>query len=115
MPDFKGNKRINLQPRDYAISYGFIITPSSSTLANDGYIPYGTTVSGVVVEAEFEDGTDATSELIHSSSVTNNIVTATLNYPTNIGEGRYNLTFILSLDNGEVHEANFNRVVAKDL
>jgi hypothetical protein len=116
MPNFKGNQKIQLQPYDYAINYEFEITVCSSSTANDGYISYGRTVSSVAVSGYAEDKTTLANDLIASTpSVNQNIITVPLSYPTISGEGRYNLKFQLTLDNGSRVEADFNRVQAEDL
>lgn len=114
MPNFKGNDKILLQPNDEAVPYRFDFDACSSSTSNDGFLPYGTTISGVSVSATTDGGVDTTDELISSTSVNSNNITVALNYPSTTGEGRYHLTFILTLDSGSVLEADYNGVVARD-
>ena len=116
MSSFKTQGKINLEPND-KMNYSFQITVCSSSTSNDGFIPYGRTVSSISVSAENnETGADVTADLINGvPSVSNNIVSMTLNYPTAKGDGRYKLTILLTLDNGNTKEANFNRIYCEDL
>lgn len=114
MPNFKTSGEISLQPNDN-MGYSFTVTVGSSATANDGFIPYGTTVSSVVVIAYDKDDVNVTSELIFGTpSVSQNVVSMQLKYPTTSGDGRYKLTMILTLDNGDVKEADFDRVYARN-
>lgn len=112
MPDFQTTGQITLQPGD-SMGYAFEITVASAANANDGYIPFGTNVASVSVVAYNSDGTDVTSLLIVGTpTVTSNVINIRLQYPgTN---GRYKLTFDLTLDNGWTKEADFGRVIAED-
>lgn len=114
MPSFQGDDIIRLQPNDSGLVYRFEFTQTSSNTANDGFLPPGTTVSGITVTAHKEDGTDATSDLIDTgSAVNNNIATIPLKYPGS--EGIYHIRIICALDDGSTVEADFNRVKAEDL
>lgn len=114
MANFKGNNEIIVQPNDVGVSYSFQFDVCTSVTANDGYLPYGTSIDSVIVTAKTEEGIDATSALIVSSSELANVVTVALQYPTSLGEGRYKLTFVLTLSDATILEADFSRVEAKD-
>ena len=116
MPNFKGNSSIIIQPGDSNIPYAFQISVCSSTTANDGYIPYGTSVSSVVVTATTDDD-DRTvvDDIIDNYTVNNNIITVYMSYPSTSGDGRYRLRFLLTLDNGSIIEADFGRIRAKNI
>lgn len=115
MPDFQGTDQITVQPGDEQVPYTFTFTVCSSATANDGAIPFGTTVDSVVVSATMADGT-ADAELVDSSSESANVVTVKLTYPSTNGNGRYHLKFLITLDNvdASVIEFDFNRVVVED-
>jgi hypothetical protein len=115
MPNFKGNENIQLQPGDLGVPYRFAFSVCTSETANDGAIPYGDSVSSCAVTGHTETGTDVTSELIASSSTSDNAVTVSLNYPSTTGEGNYHLKFVVTTANGVKIEFDFNRIKAKDL
>ena len=113
MPDFKELGDITVQPADVKVPYTFGLPACSSATANDGAIPYGTTIASVVVTAHKSDGTAATG-LVFSSSVASNVVTVTLTYPST-ATGTYHLKFVCTLDTGSaVIEFDFNRVKVRD-
>ena len=117
MPDFKEVQDIILQPLDVEAPYSFSIPACTSATANDGGIPYDTTIASVVVTAHKQsDGSDVSSEIVDSSSVSDNIVSVALNYPSTSGVGTYHLRFALTLDNSDasVIEKDFNRVKARN-
>lgn len=113
MPDFKGYSKIVLQPNDLKRGFIFNITTCSSKTANDGNIPYGTTISSVVVIGMTEGGTTDT-ELLYSDSLSGSEITVQLSYPTTNGTGQYKLQFVLTLSNAEEKELDFNRIVCED-
>ena len=111
MPDIQGNSIIRLRPGD-ELTYEFAASPCSSRTANDGSIPYGTTVSSVLVKAYDKTGADKTSEIVSQSSVGSNIVGVVLTYPATNGPGKYQLRFALTLDNSEVVNKRFDNLYA---
>ncbi len=113
--DFQGNDIIRVQPSDTKVPYCFTFTYASACDGDDGALPHGTTIQDYDLTAHKSDGTDATSELIHSHSRSNNVVTVNLKYPTSLGTGWYHLVFVLTLDTGTVVEFDFNRVEVKDV
>lgn len=110
---FKGYTSITIQPNDLQQEHIFNITICSDKTANDGYIPYGTTVSGITTTTLTCSGTEDT-ELINSSSFVEQEITALLDYPITNGDGRYKLQFLLELSSGEIKELDFNKVYCKD-
>jgi len=118
MPDFTpSNKRILMQPGDSKVPYCFAFTVCSSETANDGALPYGTSISSFTVTAHKHDASDtvATTDLIDSSSRSGLVITVYLDYPSENGAGRYDLKFLLTLDSGAILEFDFNRVFARDV
>ena len=118
MPDFTpSNKRILIQPGDSKVPYCFTFTVCSSETANDGALPYDTTISSYTVSAHKHDSSDtsATTDIISSSSRSNFIITVYLKYPSTLGAGRYDLKFLLTLSNAAVLEFDFNRVFVRDV
>jgi hypothetical protein len=115
MPDFKGTDDIIVQPQDVKVPYKFYFSTCTSESANDGSIPYGTTVSAVSVSAHTQDGT-AETHLINSSGLSSSTVTLYLDYPTTgNGPGIYHITFKVTLNTTAILEFDFNRVYCKDL
>lgn len=112
MPDFVDTGDIVVQPGDVTVPYSFNLPPCSSSTANDGAIPYGVTISSVVVTGHKADGTAATG-LVASSSVTSNVVTVNLTYPSTT-EGTYHLRFVCTLSTAAKIEFDFNRVKVRD-
>lgn len=114
MPSFKTNGQIILQPND-SVGFSFTITVASSATANDGFLPYGTSISSVNVIAYDKDENIVTSDLISGTpAVSSNVISMKLNYPVVSGDGRYKITMILTLDNGDIKEADFDRVTARN-
>lgn len=112
---FQGVENIILQPGSATVPYTFTFEAASSATANDGSIPYNTTISGADVKAFDEMGTDRTSELIASESNTATVVTINLKYPATTGTGRYSLEILLTLSSGAVMEFDFTRIYAEDI
>ena len=112
---FQGFDSITIQPGTSAAVYTFTFLICSSTTANDGAIPFGDTIASAVVKAFGEDGSDATAEIIDSSSASTTVVTVGLNYPSTAGDGRYSLEFVLTLASGSKMEFDFNRLYARDI
>jgi len=110
---FDGTETIILQPGDSAKPRYFTFAICTSQTANDGAIPYGTTISSVAVKAFDDGGTDVTAQMVDASSQSGTVVTVDLNYPTSAG--RYSLEFELTLDSGAVLEFDFTRVYAEDI
>lgn len=115
MGSFKGSNKIILLEGDHAVPYGFEITVCTSLTANNGFIPYNTNAINVNAEAFTEDGTNVTSYMIDgTANVSLNVVYISLNYPTITGPGRYELVLELTLDNGSIVHAVFDRIFAED-
>lgn len=114
MPSVKGVEIIILQPNDADISYKFRAAVCSAEDANDGAIPYNTNVSSVSVTAYDEDGNVVTDLVQGSPSVSDNVVTITLSYPSTSGTGRYKLTCVMTLNTGTTIEWDYDRVYAED-
>ena len=111
---FTTNGLIRLQPGSATVPYTFTFSVASSATANDGAIPYGTTIASAAVKAFDAAGTDKTSEIIVSNSVSSPVVTVSLKYPIT-GAGVYSLEFVLTLSTGAVMEFDFTRVNVEDI
>ena len=103
-----GKEWIHLQPNDYNVPYIFRFTVCTTQTANDGYLPYNTAISSVVVSASDADGGDATTDLIHGTpSVSDLDVQVNMDYPY---AGEYKITIICTLDTGAKIETDFSRI-----
>jgi hypothetical protein len=116
MPDFQGNDDIVVQPGTSKYPYEFEVTVCSAVGANDGFLPFGRTISSVVVTAhKHGPAILVDTELIEGTPTeVDQIITVKLNYPTTNGRGRYKLEFVMTLDDGSTEEADFGRVRVKD-
>jgi len=124
MSGFKGNKKIEIQPNDANVSYGYEFTICSSTTSNDGFLPNGTTVSGVsVVSYKTADangralasGVTEVDDLIQGvPTVSSNTVTVRLSYPATNGLGYYKMTFLVTASDSSVQEIDYDRVCCLD-
>ena len=115
MPHFLGNNKIILQPNDSDIQYRFDFTVCSSVTSNDGFLPFRASISEVLVKTTDEYRTTVSGIVQNSIIISGGeTVISTLSYPTDLSEGRYFMTFVLTLDNGSVLEADFNRIEVTD-
>ena len=112
---FQGVEDIILQPGSATVPYTFTFAACSSATANDGSIPFGTTISSAVITVFDETGTDKTTEMIASETNTATVLTINLKYPATAGVGRYSIEMLVTLDSGAVMEFDFTRVYAKDI
>ena len=114
MDSFETSGEIILQPGSSSVPYSFTFDPASSATANDGAIPFDTTISSAAVKAFDIYGADKTSELVVSSSVASPVVNVVLKYPAT-GSGRYSLEFVLTLSTGAGMEFDFTRIRVLDI
>ena len=111
--DFKTHGDIRLRSDDI-IRYSFKFTPASSATANDGNIPYGTTVSSCDVSVYTEDGTAVTS-IVSSDTLSDNTCILTMQYPDDFGDGRYVIKFVLTLSSGDTKSNYFTRLYSETI
>ena len=113
LDNFQGTQTIEIQPTTTKATYTFRFAACSSATANDGSIPYGTSVSSVVVKAYDEDGEVATTSLIVGTpTVAANVVSISFKWPGTAGDYKVSITYTLS--NDDVDEVDFARVSARD-
>jgi len=112
---FQGVENIILQPGDATVPYTFTFAACSSATANDGSIPYDTTITSVVVKVFDEAGTDVTTQAVESESNTTTVETINLKYPATTGIGRYSIEMLVTLSSGAVMEFDFTRLYAEDI
>lgn len=116
MPDFEGTDYIIVQPSDDNVPYSFGFSVCTAATANDGSLPFGTSISNYTIAAHKHGTTDvdATTELIASHGRNALVVQARLQYPTTLGVGLYHLKFVLTLSDTSIIEFDFNRVIVRD-
>ena len=112
---FQGIADIILQPGSATVPYTFTFAAASSATANDGAIPYGTTITSAIIKVFDEAGVDKTTEIIASETNTTTVLTLSLKYPTTAGVGRYSIEMIVTLSSSAVMEFDFTRLYAEDI
>ena len=112
---FQGVKSIVIQPGSATVPYMFTFAACSSATANDGSIPFGTTISSAVIKVFDEAGVDKTTEIIASETNTTLVLTISLKYPATAGAGRYSIEMLVTLDSGAIMEFDFTRLYAGDV
>jgi hypothetical protein len=114
MSSFKGNKNIYIQPNDKKVPYQFEFTTCSTENSNDGFLPYGTTITGVGVDIrEINSETSVSGILTHT--LESNKVNLRISYDNNLKDSQCKITFILQLDDESEKEADFDRVYFRNL
>ena len=95
--------------------YKFCFYPCSAPTANDGSIPFATTVASHTVTAHMGTGGDDAPDLISNSLLDDNSITVYLKYPVDSGVGTYHLTFVITLDSAAIMEFDYNHVVVTNV
>lgn len=99
---FKGSDHVDLQPGDVNVPLGFRFNPCSASTANDGAIPYGSTLASSTWSVHLHDNTGVTaSTMVVAVSVSSErMVTAYATWSSGFIEGLYDVvvqpTFSLS-------------------
>jgi hypothetical protein len=104
---------------DQNIPYKFNIRSCTSKVANDEFLPFETHIDDVEVTAQKDTSQgliDATAELIQAVDFTIDEVQLLLSYPsgTLLGDGYYQLRFVLDLSDGSTKTALFKKIMAKE-
>lgn len=96
--NFQGIDHIELQPGDINYPASFRFVAASASTANDGSIPYGSSIHKVVSTIKDRNkGIDATTSIIASSALSGNVVTVYLNHSSDVADGEYILTTKVSI------------------
>lgn len=121
----KGTLFVYLQENDINIPVTIFCSICTTAYANDGYIPYGTTVSGISHELhDLDNVNDVTTDITYSNPTIGTVytgpsgksgqdLTIELKYPTTYGDDSYNLKYTLTLSNGSKKELNYDRIKAE--
>ena len=89
------------------------VTVKSSDTLEDGFIEYGRSVSSVSVTIHQSDDTDVTSEMLaNTATVSDNVLTIPLDYPSTSGAGSYYIKAIITLDDGSTRQINIPTIIA---
>ena len=119
MDSFDGADTINLQPGEIDVPLKMRVTIASASTVNDGFIPFGSTLSSFTVTAHNgETGTSST-DLIVGSAQTGNTIVVYLQHTTSYEAGIYHVTALgtFSLTGSTkqlIRQMDFNRVIMKD-
>ena len=102
--DIKGNRRFELRTGDSKVPYEINITECSSGAANDGWLPYNSTINSVsTFTIKKDDGTDITSDILEgSASLSGDLIQFSLNYPSINGAGEYTIWTSIAFTNDAV-------------
>jgi len=116
---FDGVKTINLQPGERDVPLRMRVTIASASTANDGFIPFGSTLSSVAVTAHNGETRSSSTQLIAATSISGNTVVIYLDHTTKLEAGTYHIetrgTFSVSGSTKQlVRQMDFNRVIMKD-
>lgn len=117
--DFQGSDYIAIQPSDSFVPIGLKLNAASASTANDGSMPYGSSVVSSTISAHHENGTDATTTLITASTESGNTIYVYLSYSTALTAGWYHLTAKVTVtvsgrSTNMVREFDLNRIRVKD-
>lgn len=115
---FDGINTITLQPGDTSVPYLFRFKACSAATANDGSLPYGSTVKAIakVRTVHLQNGTSSTG-LITSKALSSNKVTLKMQYSTALPKGQHKLSIRLNIAlSGSTFrkEYDFTRLYLKD-
>ncbi|MCE5335475.1 MAG: hypothetical protein LLG06_12905 [Desulfobacteraceae bacterium] len=112
--DFEGREIVKVRPntKDYPVGMSFSIC--SSETANDGAIPFGTTMSSAVVKAYGPTGADVTAILVTiPATVQGNTVKCGVSWHEKIVPGLHTLTAVLTFASGHIYEFDLKRVLVE--
>ena len=101
--DIVGSDRVTLRAGTSRYPMGFGFTACSSATANDGSIPYSTTITAAAVIVLDAQGVDITSTAAENTIVTDGLnISCAFNYPSTAAEGRCKVLIQLTLSSGTV-------------
>lgn len=117
--NFGGSKNINLQPSEIDVPLKMRVTISSASTVNDGFIPFGSTLSSFTVSAHHGEANTSSTDIIASSSSVANTIVVYLQHTTAYISGIYHVTALgtFSLTGSTkqlIKQLDFNRVYMKD-
>lgn len=120
MDSFKGNARIIIQPGDVNIPLTARLKTATTSTANDGSLPYGSTVHKAVATFHTQSGT-ATTHFNPTTLLSSNRITTLISYSSNLSYGRYHCKWLVTASRlgstvtPMIREYDLHRVYVKDL
>lgn len=103
MPDFTASARVYLEPGAEKVPVSCAFVACTTAAANDGSLPYGTTIASATVEVLDTTG-DAVADILDAGSVAVSggglLVSFTLSYPTTSPAGLYAWRVLATLSTG---------------
>lgn len=116
MADFEGILTKILRPGDAGVPIRFAFAAASTSSANDGSIPYGTTISTAAIKVYTDAGSSLSSVLDAGSLsvVGGAAVTATLTHPASVafsGRKTYTAVLTLTLNTGAIMSYECARLI----
>lgn len=112
--DFEGSGNIILHPGDTKKLYGFVFMANSDESANDGFLPFNTTIDSATIIG-YNQKNVANNTLVDNFLISGNgnVIMVWLNYPG--VAGYYKIVFSLTLNNlsKTVMTALFTRIKAE--
>lgn len=125
MSSFQGSDPIYVVSETRNVTYRFNIETKSSYIAREGWLAYGTTVSGVSVTAYKEADADnrslpggdlEVSDLVQGVPTLNeNNIDVRMSYPETNGVGYYRLDFEITASDGSIDGITFDPVIVKTI
>ena len=116
MPHFEGYDDVEIQPGDVNVPIDFRCNAASGSTANDGLIPYGSTLVSSTIVAHFGDDTTLVSAtFVTAVALSSNTIRAYCSHSTAMAPGMWHLSIktIASLVNSTLQMTryfDFNRV-----
>jgi len=119
MDSFKGTDYITIQPGDTNVPLWLKFKAATAATANDGSIPYLSTLHSVSYAKVHREGVSPTSAMIVSKSLSSNMVKLYLTYTTALAAGLYDLTcrVVINLNGTTINmtrQYDLNRIYLKD-
>ena len=119
---FKTSEPIKLQPSDTKYGVSFYFPIETAIGANDGALPFGTSISSATVTALYNNTSiaDMITGSVLISGTSNNTVQLSLNYPTttmtNITKSvTMALKFVLTLTDTSTREFDFRNIIVGNI
>jgi len=117
--DFQGDNYLTIQPGDANVPVKFRFVAASASTANDGSMPYGSTVMSSSCTAHNKDGISVTTKLIAATTQSVNTVIVYLNYNSTLANGEYHLTVkptfsLVGSTRNMTREFDYNRIQVRN-
>ncbi len=116
---FSGAKKIDLQPGEVDVPLRMRVTIASASTANDGFLPFGSTLVSHSVTAHHGASNSSSTSIIADTTDAGNTIIVYLQHTTAYIAGIYHVTAVgtFSITGSTrqlVRQIDFNRVYMKD-